>query len=99
MSLNRRWLLQAIAFVGCIFAFLQIWEISQQMIAGSRSSGIGLIATYALLFLFCFLLMAITSYLKQKANGTLQNKINWFEKLIVRFHLLALIPHHSEGQE
>lgn len=49
-----------------------------------------LISIFGLLFLICFFLMAVTSYLKQKVNGTLKNPISLFEKLISRYGLTSL---------
>jgi ABC-type uncharacterized transport system permease subunit len=39
------------------------------------------------LFLFSFFLLMFTSYLKQRANFTLRNRVESFEKLIRALHL------------
>lgn len=87
MKINLRWIVQAIAFIGCIFFFLQIWNTSKQLFEGLAASDLLLILVYGILFLLCFLLMAVTSYLKQKFNGTLKNSIPLFEKLLSRLGL------------
>lgn len=87
MKINLRWLIQAIAFVGCIFFFLKIWEQSKLLILDYSNSGLLLLSAYALFFLFCFFIMALTSYLKQKFNGTLKNRIPFFEKLLAKIGL------------
>ncbi len=81
MKINLRWLVQAVAFIGCIYFFMKIWNASKLMFVGAAGNFIAL-TLYALLFFVCFFLMAITSYLKQKHNGTLKNSIPFFEKLL-----------------
>ncbi len=81
MKINLRWLVQAIAFIGCIYFFMKIWSASKQIFVGASSDFVTM-TLYALLFLLCFFVMAITSYLKQKHNGTLKNSILFFEKLL-----------------
>jgi DMSO/TMAO reductase YedYZ heme-binding membrane subunit len=81
MKINLRWLVQAAAFIGCIYFFMQIWNASKIMFAGGSGNFIAL-SLYALLFLVCFFVMAVTSYLKQKQNGALKNPISLFEKLL-----------------
>lgn len=92
MKIDYRWLAQAIAFVGCIYSFLQIWERSKQLFIGYSGRDVLIIATHALLFLFCFFVMALTSYLKQKLSGTLKNSIPFFEKLISKLGLVSTTP-------
>ena len=87
MKINLRWLVQAMAFIGCIYFFMKIWNASKQMIVGASSNFVAM-TLYALLFLLCFFVMAITSYLKQKHNGTLKNAIPCFEKLLSKFGLV-----------
>ncbi len=86
MKINLRWLVQAVAFIGCIYFFMRIWNASKIMIAGSSSNLIEL-TLYTLLFLLCFFVMAVTSYLKQKQNGTLKNPIPFFERLLSKLGL------------
>jgi len=88
---NYRWLLQAFAFIGSVFFFLQIWEKSQMMFVKSTFFDWMLIAIYVVFFFFCFFLMGITSYLKQKGNDTLKNSIPLFEWIIEKFHLMDLL--------
>ncbi|MFQ5771776.1 MAG: hypothetical protein ACE5HX_14675 [bacterium] len=88
MNLNLRWIVQAVAFIGCIFFFINIWEKSKQLLVNFNSSGVVIIGIYTILFLLCFLLMAITSYLKQKFNGTLKNPIPFFEKILSKIGLV-----------
>lgn len=90
IQINYRWLLQAAAFIGCIYAFLQIWERSKRLIVTFDLVEFLLISVFGLLFLICFFLMAVTSYLKQKVNGTLKNPIPLFEKVIARYGLTSL---------
>lgn len=87
MKINLRWLIQALAFIGCIYFFLQVWEGSKQLITQFSVSHLITLSVYALLFLICFFLMAVTSYLKQKLNGTLKNPIAVFEKVLASFRL------------
>ncbi|MFQ5603234.1 MAG: hypothetical protein ACE5HS_08190 [bacterium] len=85
MKINVRWLIQALAFIGCIFSFIQIWERSKNIFhVQMKVDFIGL-SLFGALFLLCFLVMAITSYLKQKTNGTLRNPIPLFEKVLAKF--------------
>ena len=87
MKINLRWVIQALAFIGCIYSFLQVWESSKQLIIQFSAVQLITLSVYALLFLICFFLMAVTSYLKQKLNGTLKNPIAFFEKLLASFRL------------
>ncbi len=87
MKLNLRWLIQAVAFVGCIFFFIKIWDGSKALLSGGSGGGALLLGVYAGMFLVCFFVMAITSYLKQKVNGTLKNPIPFFEKLLSKIGL------------
>ena len=87
MKINLRWMVQALAFIGCIYFFLQIWEGSKQLITQFSAIQLITLSLYAVLFLICFFLMAVTSYLKQKLNGTLKNPIPFFEKLLASFRL------------
>jgi len=91
IKLNYRWLLQALAFVGCIFSFLQMWELSKQLLTGAANFSIVSLIAYLVLFVICFFLMALTSYLKQQLSGTLKNRIALFEKIVDKFHLAALV--------
>ncbi len=87
MKINLRWVVQAFAFVGCIFFFLKIWNTSKELLTRVTASDLLLIGIYGVLFLVCFFLMAVTSYLKQKFNGTLKNPIPFFEKLLSKLGL------------
>ena len=87
MKINLRWLIQAVAFVGCIFFFLKIWDQSKTMILHYSNTGLLFLSAYVLCFLFFFFIMALTSYLKQKFNGTLKNQIPFFEKLLSKIDL------------
>ncbi len=87
MKINLRWMIQAFAFIGCIFFFLKIWNKSKEIITGFAASDLLLIGIYGILFLVCFFLMAVTSYLKQKFSGTLKNQIPLFEKLLSKLGL------------
>ena len=87
MKINARWLVQALAFIGCIYFFLNIWNKSKEILASSSTGDWFLIGVNLLLFLACFFVMAVTSYLKQKHNGTLKNPIPFFEKLLSRLGL------------
>ena len=87
MKINLRWAIQALAFIGCIYFFLQVWEGSKQLIIQFSAVQLITLSVYVLLFLICFFLMAVTSYLKQKLNGTLKNPIPFFEKLLASFRL------------
>lgn len=82
MKINLRWLIQAIAFIGCIYFFLQVWGLSKEYILEGDTKALYLILINGALFLICFFMMAFTSYLKQKFNGTLKNEIQLFERLI-----------------
>ncbi len=82
MKLNIRWQVQAFAFIGCLFFFMKIWHISKQLLVGKTLSDFLSIAIYGILFFICFFIMVVTSYLKQKNNGTLKNPIPFFEKLL-----------------
>ncbi len=88
MKINLRWAVQAIAFIGCIFFFLKIWNKSKELLTGFATSDLLLVGIYGLLFLVCFFLMAVTSYLKQKFNGTLKNPIPFFEKLLSKLGVI-----------
>lgn len=87
MQINTRWIVQAVAFIGCIYFFIQIWEISKQWLAGADSVNVLILVLYFFLFIICFFVMAITSYLKQRNNGTLKNSIPLFERLLARMGL------------
>jgi len=87
MKINLRWLVQAFAFIGCIIFFIKIWNKSKELLTGFAASDLLLIGIYGLLFLVCFFLMTVTSYLKQKFSGTLKNQIPLFEKLLSKLGL------------
>ncbi|MFQ5675584.1 MAG: hypothetical protein ACE5G1_06760 [bacterium] len=82
MKINLRWMVQAVAFMGSIFFFIKIWNASKHLLSRISSLDLVLIGIYGILFLVCFFVMAVTSYLKQKVNGTLKNQIPVFEKLL-----------------
>ena len=88
MKINFRWVVQALAFIGCIFFFMKIWNKSKELLTGFMVSDLLLIGIYGVLFLVCFFLMAVTSYLKQKFNGTLKNPIPFFEKLLSKLGVI-----------
>ncbi|MFQ5769456.1 MAG: hypothetical protein ACE5HX_02895 [bacterium] len=87
MKINIRWMVQAVSFMACIFFFIKIWNKSKLFFERTALGDVLGLATYAVLFLICFFVMTITSYLKQKHNGTLKNQIPFFEKLISKFGL------------
>ncbi|MFQ5707287.1 MAG: hypothetical protein ACE5HO_07535, partial [bacterium] len=87
MKINFRWLVQAAAFVGCIFFFIKMWNQSKLMVLNFSVNDLLLLGVYGVFFLICFFLMAVTSYLKQKFNGTLKNPIPFFEKLLAKLRL------------
>ena len=87
MKINLRWLIQALAFIGCIFFFLQIWDVSKELVINFSSTALWICLLYVSLFSICFFLMVLTSYLKQKFNGTLKNPIPFFEKLLRKMGL------------
>ena len=87
MKINLRWIIQTMAFTGCIYFFLNIWNKSKAMLAGFTGADFLMIGVNAVLFLFCFFIMTLTSYLKQKHNGTLKNPIPFFEKLLTKLGL------------
>lgn len=82
MKINLRWIVQALAYVGAIWAFVQLWDLSKLALI----TGIGGVLPKALLFVaafsFCFFVLFVTSYLKQRQNGTLKNRIALFERLL-----------------
>lgn len=87
MKINLRWIIQALAFVGCIYFFLQVWGLSKEYILKAETKALYFIFINGALFLVCFFVMALTSYLKQKFNDTLVNEIPLFEKLIARLEI------------
>jgi len=91
IKINYRWIVQALAFVGCIFSFLQMWELSKRLLAGAGNGVLVRMAAYLIVFVICFFLMALTSYLKQQLNGTLKNRIALFDKIVDKFHLAAFL--------
>jgi DMSO/TMAO reductase YedYZ heme-binding membrane subunit len=82
MKMNIRWLVQAFAFIGSIFFFIRIWDKSKQLFESHSVSDFLILGVYGILFFVCLSIMAVTSYLKQKYNGTLKNPIPFFEKLL-----------------
>jgi len=64
-----------------------MWERSKQMLVETTGADVAVMFLYFVLFLFCFFVMGITSYLKQKNNGTLRNPIPFFEKVLARLGL------------
>ncbi|NIR48862.1 hypothetical protein GWO43_10520 [candidate division KSB1 bacterium] len=87
MKINLRWVIQALAFIGCVYFFMNIWNESKQIFATASDPDFLFIGFNGLLFLICFFVMALTSYLKQKNNGTLKNPIPLFEKLLSKIGL------------
>jgi len=82
VKVDTRWIVQAAAYVGAIWAFVQMWEVSKVLLAGADAGAVRSLIAYAFLFLACFMVLAITSYLKQRRNGTLKNRIRFFERLL-----------------
>ncbi|MFQ5648700.1 MAG: hypothetical protein ACE5IY_02050 [bacterium] len=87
MKFSPRWLIQAAAFIGCIFFFLEIWQRSKQMLVSASTRDVWLLVLHGSLFLGCFFVMALTSYLKQRKNGTLENPLPFFEKVLAKMGL------------
>lgn len=88
MRINFRWLVQAGAFIGCIFFFIKIWDKSKQWFDNHSSSDFLILGVYGVLFFVCFFIMAVTSYLKQKHSGALRNPIPFFEKILSKIGLV-----------
>jgi len=87
MKINLRWTIQALAFIGCIYFFMNIWNRSKALLVSASGSDLVFIGVNGVLFGFCFFIMALTSYLKQRNNGTLKNPIPFFEKLLSKLGL------------
>ncbi|MFQ5823863.1 MAG: hypothetical protein ACE5JB_07405 [bacterium] len=88
MKINIRWLMQACAFIGCTFFFIKIWDKSKQLFHSHAGRDFLMLGVYGILFFVCFFVMAVTSYLKQKYNGTLKNPIPIFEKILSKIGLV-----------
>ncbi|MFQ6113790.1 MAG: hypothetical protein ACE5NG_06825 [bacterium] len=88
MKINLRWWVQAAAFIGCVLFLIKIWEKSKQLFNDHSGSDFLILGAYGLLFLACFFIMTVTSYLKQKHNRTLKNPIPFFEKLLSKIGLV-----------
>ncbi len=86
MKVNLRWVVQAAAFIGCIYFFMNAWNASKSWLLAGTNQALT-VALNGGLFLVCFLVMAVTSYIKQKQNGTLKNPIAFFEKLLSKIGL------------
>ena len=73
--------------IGKANAFSVKSGLSKEYILEAETKALYFIFLNGALFLVCFFVMALTSYLKQKFNGTLKNKISFFEKLIARLEI------------
>jgi hypothetical protein len=87
IKLNLRWLVQALALILSIASFTKIFNSSKTLLIDFSSDKFFPFLFWLALFLFGFFLLMFTSYLKQRANFTLRNRIGPFEKLI---HALRL---------
>ena len=87
IKLNLRWLVQALALILSIASFTKIFNSSKTLLADFSADKFFPFLFWAILFLFAFFLLMFTSYLKQRANFTLRNRVRWFEKLIHALHL------------
>jgi hypothetical protein len=87
IKLNLRWLVQALALILSIASFTRIFNFSKTLVAGFSGDQLLPFLFWLCLFLFSFFLLMFTSYLKQRANFTLRNRVGFFEKLIHALHL------------
>ncbi|MGH7492717.1 MAG: hypothetical protein ACREOO_10015 [bacterium] len=87
IKLNFRWMVQALALILSIASFTKIFNSSKTLLLGFAGEKLLPFLFWAILFLFAFFLLMFTSYLKQRANFTLRNRVGSFEKLIHALHL------------
>jgi hypothetical protein len=87
MKINLRWFVQALALVSGIYFFKQLFERSKELLISFSANALLVWFGFLLLFVFCFLLLMFTSYLKEQGGNTLKNRIAFFERIV---HLLRL---------
>ena len=87
IKLNLRWLVQALALILSIASFTRIFNFSKILVANFSSGQLLPFLFWVCLFLFAFFLLMFTSYLKQRANFTLRNRVKLFERLVHALHL------------
>jgi hypothetical protein len=75
-------MVQAASFVVAVWSFIQMWDLSKLLLTGAGSQGGLKLAAYGILFLLSFFVLGVTSYLKQRQNGTLKNRIGLFERVL-----------------
>ena len=87
IKLNLRWLVQAVALLLSIAGFTRLFDSSKTLLRDFSWEKFVPFLLWALLFLCGFFLLLFTSYLKQRGNFTLRNRIAPFEKMIRLLHL------------
>lgn len=87
IKLNPRWFIQALALAGSIYCFMIVFNSSKALFINFSPKTALPILLWAALFCFSFFVLMFTSYLKQRGNHTLRNRISAFEALVRVLHL------------
>ena len=82
IKLNLRWFIQALALGGSIYCFMVVFNSSKILFANFSWETALPILLWAALFCCSFFVLMFTSYLKQRGNHTLRNRIASFEALV-----------------
>lgn len=87
IRINWRWAVQALALVAGIYFFKQAFDSSKMLAANFSANSIGAWSIWVLLFFLCFIVLMVTSYIKERGSNALRHRIAIFEKLVILFHL------------
>lgn len=98
IKLNLRWFIQALALAGSIYCFMVVFNSSKMLFAKLSLETALPILLWAALFCFSFFVLMFTSYLKQRGNHTLRNRIAAFEALVRGLHLEGYIERERHPQ-
>ncbi len=82
IKLNLRWFIQALALASSIYCFMTVFNSSKALFTKFSFSAAAPIMLWAALFCCSFFVLMFTSYLKQRGNQTLRNRIAAFEALV-----------------
>jgi len=86
IKLNLRWFIQALALAGSIYCFTVVFNSSKALFQDFSAATALPVFLWAALFFFCFFVLMFTSYLKQRGNHTLRNRIASFDALVRLLH-------------
>lgn len=98
IKLNLRWFIQALALASSIYCFMTVFNSSKALFTNFTGPAVLPVIIWGALFGFSFFVLMFTSYLKQRGNHTLRNRIAAFEALVRGLHLEGYIERERHSQ-